>query len=180
MGNHDYFTEGEEVVRALERHGLQVLRNRGITVARGAARLYVAGVDDTWTRRQDIPAALRARPTDAPAVLLAHDPSLFVEAAAHGVDLTLSGHTHGGQVAVPGATRRLNLARLITPFTAGFFHQGRSTLHVSRGLGTTGPPVRLGARPEIALLELGRAPIVEGPFGDLAEDAIREASRTGS
>ncbi len=180
MGNHDYFTEGEEVVRALERHGLQVLRNRGITVARGAARLYVAGVDDTWTRRQDIPAALRARPTDAPAVLLAHDPSLFVEAAAHGVDLTLSGHTHGGQVAVPGATRRLNLARLITPFTAGFFHEGRSTLHVSRGLGTTGPPVRLGARPEIALLELGRAPIAEGRFGDLAEEAIREASRTGT
>jgi hypothetical protein len=178
MGNHDYFTDGDELADALERHGMNVLRNRGVIVARGAARLYVAGVDDTWTKRQDMPAALRARPADAPVVLLAHDPSLFVEAAAHGVDLTLSGHTHGGQVAVPGATRRLNLARIITPYTAGFFHQGRSTLHVSRGLGTTGPPVRLGARPEIALLELRRAPISDAPLGELAEDVIREASGT--
>jgi predicted MPP superfamily phosphohydrolase len=176
LGNHDYFTDGDELAAALERHGMNVLRNRGVTLARGAARLYVAGVDDTWTRRQDMPAALRARPAGAPVVMLAHDPSLFVEAAAHGVDLTLSGHTHGGQVAVPGATRRLNLARIITPYTAGFFHQGRSTLHVSRGLGTTGPPVRLGARPEIALLELRRAPVADAPLGELAEDAIREAS----
>jgi hypothetical protein len=176
MGNHDYFADGDQLAEALERHGMNVLRNRGVIVARGAARLYVAGVDDTWTRRQDVPAALRARPANAPVVLLAHDPSLFVEAAAHGVDLTLSGHTHGGQVAVPGATRRLNLARIITPYTAGFFHQGRSTLHVSRGLGTTGPPVRLGARPEIALLELRRAPVADAPLGELAEDVIREAS----
>jgi len=176
MGNHDYFTDGDQLAAALERHGMTVLRNRGLTIARGAARLYVAGVDDTWTKRQDMPAALRARPAGAPVVLLAHDPSLFVEAASHGVDLTLSGHTHGGQIAVPGATRRLNLARIITPYTAGFFHEGRSTLHVSRGLGTTGPPVRLGARPEIALLELRRAGAVGAPLGELAEEAIREVS----
>jgi predicted MPP superfamily phosphohydrolase len=178
MGNHDYFTDGDQLAAALERHGMKVLRNRGVTVARGAARLYVAGVDDTWTRRQDMPAALRARPAGAPVVMLAHDPSLFVEATTHGVDLTLSGHTHGGQVAVPGATRHLNLARIITPYTAGFFHEGRSTLHVSRGLGTTGPPVRLGARPEIALLELRRSQIAEAPLAELAEEAIREVSGT--
>ncbi len=79
-------------------------------------------------------------------------------------------------MAVPGATRRLNLARIITPYTAGFFHEGRSTLHVTRGLGTTGPPVRLGARPEIALLELRRAPTADAPLGGLAEEIIREAS----
>ena len=51
-------------------------------------------------------------------------PTLFPEAAAHGVELTLSGHTHGGQVAVPGCRARLNLARLITPFTAGSITRG--------------------------------------------------------
>jgi predicted MPP superfamily phosphohydrolase len=177
MGNHDYFTDGEELVRALERGGMTVLRNRGLTIARGAARLYVAGVDDTWTRRHDVAAALRARPAGTPAVLLAHDPDLFVEAAAHGVDLTLSGHTHGGQIAVPGATRRWNAARVLTRFTAGLFQQGSSVLYVSRGLGTTGPPVRLGARPEIAVIELRRAlPAAAAPLHDLAEEAIREAS----
>jgi len=179
MGNHDYFTDGDQLAGALEANGLRVLRNRGETLARGAARLYLAGVDDTWTRRHDVAAALRARPAGAPAVLLAHDPDLFVQAAGHGVDLTLSGHTHGGQFAVPGVTRRWNLARVMTRFTAGLFHEGRSTLYVSRGLGTTGPPVRLGARPEIALLELRRAPVAEAHFHDLAEEVIREASRAG-
>ncbi|MFP2903885.1 metallophosphoesterase [Pyxidicoccus sp. 3LFB2] len=66
MGNHDYFTDGEHLVRALERQGLSVLRNRGVVVERGGARLYVAGVDDTWTSRHDVARALAARPDGAP------------------------------------------------------------------------------------------------------------------
>ena len=45
----------------------------------------------------------------------------------------------------------------MTPFTSGFYRLGEATLYVNRGLGTTGPPVRLGARPEIGLLTLRRA-----------------------
>jgi predicted MPP superfamily phosphohydrolase len=145
-------------------------------MSKGNAQLYLAGVDDTWTGRHDVARALRARPAGVPTILLAHDPDLFAEAAAQGVDLTLSGHTHGGQLAVPGATTRINLARIMTRFTAGLFHEGRATLYVSRGLGTTGPPVRIGARPEIAVLELRRAP-AHGPMQDLAEEIIREASQ---
>jgi predicted MPP superfamily phosphohydrolase len=178
MGNHDYFTDGEVLAGALQSHGMKVLRNTGFTIARGSAQLYVAGVDDTWTQRHDVARSLRGRPSGAPTVLLAHDPNLFAEAAAHGVELTLSGHTHGGQIAVPGNTTRWNLARIMTPFTAGLFRSGRCTLYVSRGLGTTGPPVRVGARPEIAVLKLRRAP-PHGPMQDLAEEIIREASQTG-
>jgi predicted MPP superfamily phosphohydrolase len=154
MGNHDYFTDGESLLHALERNGLTVLRNHGVALPRG---LFVSGVDDTWTRRDDVPRALAGRPPGAPTVLLAHDPNLFPLAVEHGVELTLSGHTHGGQLAVPGLSRRLNLARLITRFTAGLYQVGRSTLYVNRGAGTTGPPVRLGARAEIALLTLRAA-----------------------
>jgi hypothetical protein len=156
MGNHDYFTDGEHVVRALERQGLTVLRNRGVVVKRGAAQLYVAGVDDTWTSRDDLARALRDRPEGAPTVLLAHDPDLFPQAQARDVELTLSGHTHGGQLAVPGV-RRLSLARLVTRWTAGLYRQGRSWLYVNRGVGTTGPPARLGAPPELAVITLRRA-----------------------
>jgi hypothetical protein len=156
MGNHDYFTDGEHVVRSLERHGLTVLRNRGVVVKRGEGRLYVAGVDDTWTSRDDLDRALAGRPPGVPTVLLAHDPNLFPQAQARSVDLTLSGHTHGGQLGVPGVPR-LSLARLITRWTAGLFRQGRSWLYVNRGAGTTGPPVRLGAPPELAVLTLRRA-----------------------
>jgi predicted MPP superfamily phosphohydrolase len=157
MGNHDYFVRDHEelLVVALERCGLTVLRNRGLLVREA---LFVAGADDTWTGRHDVARALAERPPGAFTLLLAHDPNLFVEAAALGVGLTLSGHTHGGQLAVPGLARRFNLARLITRFTAGLYRVGRSTLYVNRGAGTTGPPVRLGARAEITLLTLRAAP----------------------
>jgi predicted MPP superfamily phosphohydrolase len=156
MGNHDYFTDGEALVRALERAGLGVLRNRGVIIERGEARanLFVAGVDDTWTRRHDLDRALAERPAGAPTLLLCHDPALFPAAVARGVDLTLSGHTHGGQLGVPGLGRRLNLYRLFSAFTSGLYRQGASTLYVNRGLGTTGPPVRLGVPSEIAVLTL--------------------------
>jgi predicted MPP superfamily phosphohydrolase len=157
MGNHDYFTDAEELVEALERAGLTLLRNRGVELRRGEAALYIAGVDDTWTRRHDIDQALAARPPGVPTVLLAHDPALFPAAAAHGVELTLSGHTHGGQLGLPPFARRLNLAKIMTPFTSGIYRLGASTLYVNRGLGTTGPPVRLGVPPEIAVLTLRRA-----------------------
>ncbi len=133
-----------------------MLRNRGVELRREAGAIYLAGVDDTWTRRHDVARALSARPPGMPAVLLAHDPVLFPEAAEHGVDLVLSGHTHGGQVAVPLFARKLNLARLITRFTNGVYQSGTTTLYVNRGLGTTGPPVRLAVAPEIAVLTLRR------------------------
>jgi uncharacterized protein len=153
MGNHDYFTDGEHFVRELSGAGLEVLRNRGVTIERDGARLYVAGVDDTWTSRHDVDRALADRPANVPSVLLAHDPNLFAEASAHDVDLTLSGHTHGGQLAIPGF-RGLSLARFITQFPAGLYRRGRSWLYVNRGAGTTGPPVRIGAPAELAVLTL--------------------------
>jgi predicted MPP superfamily phosphohydrolase len=156
MGNHDYFTDGEQFVRELTGAGLTVLRNRGVTVGRDGARLFVAGVDDTWTSRHDVARALAERPAGTPAILLAHDPNLFPDAITHDVELTLSGHTHGGQLAVPGI-RRLSLARFVTVFTAGLYRRGGSWLYVNRGAGTTGPPVRLGAPAELAVLTLRRA-----------------------
>ena len=169
MGNHDYFTDGDELARALERAGLTVLRNRGVEVARAGAALYVAGVDDTWTDRDDMERALAARPAAAPVVLLAHDPALFPDAAARGVDLTLSGHTHGGQVALPGFAKQVNLARVMTRFTTGLYRSGSSILYVNRGLGTTGPPLRLAVRPEIAVITLRRGGAAAGSASQPAQ-----------
>lgn len=169
MGNHDYFTDGESLVLALERAGLTVLRNRGVDVSRRDSVLHIAGVDDTWTKRADVERALADRPPGAPVVLLAHDPALFPEAVAHGVDLTLSGHTHGGQLGLPLFARKINLARLMTRFTSGFYRLGTATLYVNRGLGTTGPPVRLGVPPEIAVFTLRRS--VPAPAATIVEQA---------
>jgi predicted MPP superfamily phosphohydrolase len=147
MGNHDYFT-GADLAAALGKNGLTVLRNRGVAVR----DLFVAGVDDTWTRRDNLPQALAERPEGTFTLLLAHDPNLFPQAVDAEVDLTLSGHTHGGQLAVPYT--RFSLARVITRFAAGVYRINDSFLYVNVGAGTTGPPVRLGARAELTLLVL--------------------------
>jgi predicted MPP superfamily phosphohydrolase len=157
MGNHDYFTEGESMATALADNGLAVLRNRGVAIERGGERLYLAGVDDTWTGRDDLDETLAGRPAGVPTVLLAHDPALFPDAAARGVELTLSGHTHGGQLGFPFLARRWNLARVMTRFASGFYREGASTLYVNHGLGTTGVPIRWLVAPEIAVLTLRRA-----------------------
>jgi predicted MPP superfamily phosphohydrolase len=151
FGNHDYFGEGEPLLSKIRDVGAHVLRNQGVLIERRGAKFFLAAIDDTWTRRDDLTAALRERPEGMPTVLLAHDPERFRAAAKLGVDLTLSGHTHGGQIAMPFFSRRLSLSHLTHHFHVGFYRKGRSLLYVSPGLGTTGPPMRLGAAPTIAI-----------------------------
>lgn len=155
MGNHDYFGAGDTLVWALRDRGVAVLRNDHRLVR---PELVVAGVDDTWSRRANLDRALAGAPAGAFTVLLAHDPDLFPHAAERGVALTLSGHTHGGQFAVPLLARRYNLANLVTRYTSGLYREGASALFVNRGVGTSGPPIRIGTRGEIVEVTLRAAP----------------------
>ena len=157
MGNHDYFGEGEPLVSMLRERAVHVLRNEGQVVDRGGAKLWVAAIDDTWTRRDDLELAMRGRPEGATTVLLAHDPERFDKAADAGADLVLSGHTHGGQIAMPFLSKRLSFATLVHRYVVGFYRRGRSTLFVHPGLGTTGPPIRIGVAPEVTILVLRAA-----------------------
>jgi uncharacterized protein len=154
MGNHDYFGEGEPLVSLLQARGAHVLRNEGVLLEREGAQLFLAGMDDTWTKRANMDAALAARPDGVPAVLLAHDPDRFPDAVSRDVDVVLSGHTHGGQVALPFLGRFVNASKLAHRYHIGVYEEGDSTLYVHPGLGTTGPPIRLGVAPVVALLKL--------------------------
>jgi hypothetical protein len=154
MGNHDYFGEGEPLITRIRERGVTVLRNEGVCLERGGKRLYLAAIDDTWTERDDLEKALAACPADTPVVLLAHDPERFRQAAKRDVALTLSGHTHGGQIAFPFLSRWISLSHLTHHFHQGLYRIGRSTLYVHPGLGTTGPPMRLGVAPIVAILTL--------------------------
>ena len=89
-------------------------------------------------------------------ILLAHEPSVTVldRAAELGIDLVLAGHTHGGQLALETVHREFNLSRLIYRHTNGWYENRGAKLYVNRGIGTTGFPIRLGARPEITVFEL--------------------------
>lgn len=157
LGNHDYFGDVEGLVAKLRLNGVDVLRNERRVLVRGKDQVVLAGVDDTWSQSADVEKALCGHDVSAPLIALAHDPKLFPELAAGGASLVLAGHTHWGQVAVPFHALRYNLSRLSYRYHAGLYRIGPATLHVSAGLGTTGPPVRLGAAPEITVLRLRRA-----------------------
>ena len=160
MGNHDYDHDhgagsaGERLVAAIESRGARVLRNDGVSL-RG---LFVGGIDDRWSNRADLDRVFSGRPRGATTVLLAHDPVDFEGAADRGADLVLSGHTHGGQLAVPFAARHANLGRFHRRHTLGVYRRagrtGASALVVHPGLGTSGPPVRLGVVPAIVEITL--------------------------
>jgi uncharacterized protein len=156
LGNHDHFVDGNAVAAILERAGIRVLRNQGQEIRRGDGAFWLAGVDDTWTRSDDLEAALAEKPAGLPTLLLAHDPNLWPQAVARSVEWTLSGHTHGGQVGLLKLHRSLSLARLITPFVAGRYERDGAVLYVSRGTANT-LPLRLGAPTEVGLFELQAA-----------------------
>jgi predicted MPP superfamily phosphohydrolase len=157
MGNHDYFGDGEPLISLIHARGARVLRNEGQLLERDGGRLYLAAIDDTWTKRDDMGRALEGCPEGVKTVLLAHDPERFPRAVERGVALTLSGHTHGGQIAMPFLSRWISLARIAHRYNVGLYREQSSVLYVHPGLGTTGPPMRLGVAPAVVILTLRAA-----------------------
>jgi predicted MPP superfamily phosphohydrolase len=157
-GNHEAYARIEAYcsVRGA-RLGIHVLRGRSRLLRFGAGLLNLAGVDHQRDRPRYLAGAERLLAPGAFNLLLSHNPDVFPVAAGQGFDLVLAGHTHGGQLAVELAGTSLNISRLYTPYVHGLYHRGRSWLYVSRGIGTVGVPMRLGAAPEVTLLRLRRA-----------------------
>lgn len=153
-GNHEYFVDDPFAwLRELERLGAQPLRNENTQIRRGAAVVNLAGVNDlSGESHSDAPnfdTALSGLHGAGPTVLLAHQPVMVAEAAARGVDLQLSGHTHGGQM-----WPFHYLVRAVQPSLAGLSTVDDTQLYVTRGAGFWGPPVRVGAPPDITVLSL--------------------------
>ncbi|WP_311922685.1 metallophosphoesterase [Microbispora sp. H10836] len=159
-GNHEYYTAAgpQEWIEELRSLGVRPLRNERVEIRHAGAVLDLAGVNDLYGVPSgdgpDFDRALGGRDANRPVVLLAHQPVQVTQAAAHGVDLQLSGHTHGGQMAPFNL-----LVTLQQPMVAGLASVprtggGDTQVYVTRGAGFWGPPVRVGAPPEITLVEL--------------------------
>jgi predicted MPP superfamily phosphohydrolase len=159
MGNHEVLA-GTEDYTAKEgaRLGINFLSGRARALRFGEAKLNIAGVayESIMKRKSYLTGAERLVAPGAVNLLLSHNPDVFPVAARKGFDVTLAGHTHGGQVTVELLNQTLNIARFVTPFVSGYYHlpQPASALYVTRGIGTIGLPVRIGAPPEISLLRL--------------------------
>ncbi|MFF5172305.1 metallophosphoesterase [Micromonospora sp. NPDC000089] len=154
-GNHEYYSGVEEWVREVDRLGLRVLQNERQEIRAAGGVLDLAGVNDVTAAGTglaapaDYAAALGDRDPSRPVVLLAHQPVAAREAAKFGVDLQLSGHTHGGQMAPFNL-----LVPLQQPVVSGLGEVDGTKVYVTNGAGFWGPPVRVGAPPQITLVEL--------------------------
>jgi uncharacterized protein len=158
-GNHEYFVDTRAWLRHLPTLGVDVLHNERVQIRRGTATVDLAGIDDRTAASSGVPgqgadlaAALDGRDDATPVVLLAHQPVMVEQASAAGVDLQLSGHTHGGQLWPFDYVIRLD-----QPAVEGLSRYGDTQLYVTSGAGYWGPPMRVGARPEVTVVEL-RAP----------------------
>lgn len=167
LGNHDYCRYNRyatpdgaaratrRLVRAERALGWRLLMNEHTAVARGGDTLYVAGVENVgrppFPSHGDLDRALAGIPAGGAVVLLSHDPQHWrAEVLADGrAGLMLAGHTHAMQLRLFG----FSPAAWISPEWGGLYSEGRRHLYVSTGTGGN-LPYRLGAWPEIAVIEL--------------------------
>ena len=151
-GNHEYIGGVEEATRYLVDHGVTVLRDRVLQVHE---TIYLIGREDRDMNRftQKTRKPLRDLMVDVdghfPVILMDHQPFHLEEGENNGVDLQISGHTHHGQL-FP-----LNfITGRVYELSRGYKKKGKTHVYVSSGVGTWGPPVRLGNRPEIVNIKL--------------------------
>jgi predicted MPP superfamily phosphohydrolase len=122
-----------------------------VAVEHRGSIVWVAGLADLRERRPDEIAALAMVPDGQALIALTHDPDLFPRLRDRAA-VTLAGHTHGGQIGLPLVRRATAPTR--HGYTGGEVRERGGYMYVSRGVGTTGLPIRFAAPPEIALLTL--------------------------
>lgn len=162
LGNHDT----KEVKKYLKESGIIVLDNENRKLTFNNQYIYLVGVNDPDTGRDNLEKATQGIKEEKAKILLAHGPEIIDKAVEKNMDLVLVGHTHGGQVNIP------ILGDLIQPlsnygrkYKKGLFKidsvpldsehlTGYTYLYVNRGVGTSIFPIRFNSPAEITLIEL--------------------------
>jgi hypothetical protein len=157
MGNHDYWHGVHEVRRGFQRANVVELTNAGLFLANGTDRLRIAGVDDHWEGTPRLAPCVAGLRRDEPCVLISHNPDFAEGIDDPRVKLVLSGHTHGGQIVMPGTGLAYVPSAYGTKYLRGLCDAPQTKVYVSRGLGNTVAPIRLGSRPELTEITLQAA-----------------------
>lgn len=165
-GNHEAWSgKYDEVKQALLKEGVFVLDNESQDIVKNNSAIKILGVKDPafltsgYGEKTDISeiesSLTNWSESSSLKVLLSHRPELFEIYKDHNIDLVFSGHAHGGQFRIPF------LGGLIAPnqgffpkYTSGSYSCENTTMFVSRGLGNSLMPIRLGNRPELIKVTL--------------------------
>ena len=171
LGNHEYWIDhidASSIKSLLEESGIAVLgnENKKISRSKDAAVLrlynddeyiYLIGVDDPDTGRDDLSKAMIGVEKNIPKILLAHSPDIVNDSKSlekEDIDLILTGHTHGGQVKIPFLRPFWTPTKNRGKYASGLFEINETNLYVNRGIGTAVFPIRFNCSPEITVIEL--------------------------
>jgi uncharacterized protein len=164
LGNHDHRPRGRAYGRndvcrlkaELMAAGLEVLTNTARPICGG--ELFLVGVDDPATGRDDVSRAMHGVPPGACCLLLAHSPDIVLRLGPYRPGLILAGHTHGGQIRLPLIGPVITMSKVPRQLTMGLHQCAGVPTFVTRGIGYSGLNLRLGCPAEVALLTL-RSPL---------------------
>jgi len=146
-GNHEYYGGMERACEYITEHGVKVLRDSTVLID---SSFYIVGRDDREVRKRKQLAELMEKVDKRlPVILMDHQPFHLEEAEVNGVDLQLSGHTHHGQMWPFNY-----VTDIVYELAYGYVVKGSTHIYVSSGVGTWGPPIRIGADPEIVNIRL--------------------------
>lgn len=153
LGNHDYTYGAGDIVMALEAYGITVLTDESRVLRHEGHDFDLIGLPDARELRAQGRALLVGLSAERPAIVLAHDPHWFAYVPS-GPHLTLAGHTHAGQVRLPFIGALRNASRAPLRWSYGHIVESGRHLYVTSGLGTSAIPLRIGAPPEVAMIEV--------------------------
>ena len=152
LGNWEYQLKLnlESLKKAYEDAGIKLLVNDTCEVN----GLKILGLDDFLHGFPNYKLAYDRAGNTLPELVVSHCPASFDSIKPHPQNpkILISGHTHGGQIAPFGHV-------LVIPdgsgcYVKGWYHRGNSSMYVMRGVGASILPVRIGARPELLVLDL--------------------------
>ncbi|CAK0741573.1 putative Metallophosphoesterase [Gammaproteobacteria bacterium] len=167
LGNWEYWSGiAIKMKRFYQNHGVRLLVNEAIRVkVPNNDEILLVGLDDRLAGNLDWGKAIAGYENwRGPILVLSHSPASYDDVlqiiTLGGMEnsiqsLMLSGHTHGGQIKIFGWVLDFDIRH--TPYLAGWYNQEkRFSLYVSRGIGTSILPVRIGVRPEVVFFNFGQ------------------------
>jgi predicted MPP superfamily phosphohydrolase len=151
-GNHEYIGGVEPACKYLEEHGIKMLRDDYIIIEN---EICIMGREDRSIKqfsgrlRKPLEEIMKGIDKSKPVILMDHQPIKLIEAEKNGVDFQLSGHTHHGQLWPFNF-----ITKKVYELSRGYKTKSGTQYYVSCGVGTWGPPIRTGNKPEIINIEL--------------------------
>ncbi len=156
LGNHEFFTETEDFFdQGLNRNHIILLRNKFEKLIINRKELYILGVDyykSPMPYKEICKVFKKIQPEKT--LVLCHHPNYFPLFASNNVAIMFSGHTHGGQIKFEIGPAVVAPSLFLSPYLHGHYRINQSHLYVSRGIGTSGAPIRILCPPELTIINL--------------------------